>query len=237
MRQPEAGVTVVEALVSLLLGLAIVQATLAVGARVRVVHEELLGRAEVLSSARLTGALLRAETHGALRGRDWGVHADSLWLRAFRGTALPCPERRGRETLAGAYAGYRAPDPTKDSVLVVYADGSRVVRGLRAVRSGADECPGQVLERGFALDLSEPVPRGAILARVFERGAYSVADRAFRYRRGAAGRQPLTPEVWDRSSGWVDDDRGLAVELVALSEDTAASHARWRVLVTRSPRR
>ncbi|MDZ7779154.1 MAG: hypothetical protein U5R14_04335 [Gemmatimonadota bacterium] len=233
----QAGVTVVEALVSLLLGLGLVQASLAVGARVRVAHAELLGRAEVLASARLTGALLRSETGVALRGRDWELHDDALRLRAFRGTALVCPEGSGADTLDAAYVGYRAPDPTKDSVVVLYQDGSRVVRGLEGVGSGVAECMGEALSRRTTLVLSESVPTGAVVARVFERGAYSVADAAFRYRRGAAGRQPLTPEVWDRSSGWVVEDGRVAVELLSAPDGTGTSPSRWHLSVAWSPRR
>jgi hypothetical protein len=51
-------------------------------------------------------------------------------------------------------------------------------------------------EGGIRLTLSSDVPtRG--LALVFETGSYSLSDGALRYRRGAAGRQPLTEAIID----------------------------------------
>ena len=41
-----------------------------------------------------------------------------------------------------------------------------------------------------------------VVARLFERGSYHLSDATLRYRRGASGRQPLTPEVWSVATGW-----------------------------------
>jgi hypothetical protein len=41
-----------------------------------------------------------------------------------------------------------------------------------------------------------------VLVRLYERGTYYLADGAFRYRRGAGGRQPLTPERVAPGSGF-----------------------------------
>ncbi|HIF20809.1 MAG TPA: hypothetical protein EYQ27_02630 [Gemmatimonadetes bacterium] len=55
----------------------------------------------------------------------------------------------------------------------------------------------------------EPV----VLARLFERGSYHISGKALRYRRGGAGRQPLTPEVLDTPpSGFVRSAGSLGLE-------------------------
>jgi hypothetical protein len=43
----------------------------------------------------------------------------------------------------------------------------------------------------------EPTIEAPLLGRIFERGTYHVEDESVRYRVGAGGRQPLTPERLD----------------------------------------
>ncbi len=231
------GATLVETLVALLLGLLLMQAGMAAVGRTRLAHARAMERADALSAVRLTGALLRAETAAGRAGVDWAVADDSLALRAYRGTGLVCGEHEAPERLVVSYGGYRRPDPTKDSIEVVYADGARAVLALTGVAEGPSTCWGALLEGGLALELGGAFPPGGVLARVFERGAYSLSGRALRYRRGAGGRQPLTPELFERESGWGLADGRLSAELVwrvgavpgAITGTGPGPLRRWRV--------
>lgn len=208
------GATLVETLVALLLGLFLVQAGMAAVGRTRLAHARAMERADALSAVRLTGALLRAETSAGRMGVDWFADDDSLALRAYRGTGLVCGEHEAPESLVVSYGGYRRPDPTKDSVEVVYADGARAVLALTGVAEGPPTCWGAALEDALALELDGALPPGGVVARVFERGTYSLSGRALRYRRGAGGRQPLTPEIFESESGWRLTDGRLGAELL-----------------------
>jgi hypothetical protein len=237
MSRAVGGATLVETLVALLLGLFVLQAGMAAVAGTRSAHARTMERADALSAVRYTGALLRAETAAGRAGVDWVVADDSLALRAYRGTGLVCGEHEAPETLVVSYGGYRRPDPAKDSVEVVHADGARAVLALTGLAAGPPTCWGMPLEGSLALELDGPVPPGGVVARVFERGAYSLSARALRYRRGAGGRQPLTPEILERESGWRVADGRLSAELVwrVGADPLAASSARpeqlrwWRV--------
>lgn len=214
MRRDVDGATLVETLVALLLGLLVLQAGMTAVARTRLAHARAMERADALSAGRLTGALLRAETEAGRAGEDWVVEGASLALRAYRGTGLVCGEHEAPGVLVVSYGGYRRPDPTKDSVEVVYADGARALAELTDLATGPPACRGAPIERSLTLELDVPTPPGGVLARVFERGAYSLSDRALRYRRGAGGRQPLTPEILEGESGWRLTDGRLSAELV-----------------------
>lgn len=214
MRRSVEGATLVETLVALLLGLLVLQAGMAAVGRTRLAHARTMERADALSAVRLTGALLRAETEAGRAGEDWVMDGSSLALRAYRGTGLVCGEHEAPRALVVSYAGYRRPDPTKDSVEVVYADGARTVIELTGLTTGPLTCQGTAIEGSLTLELGVPVPPGGVLARVFERGAYSLSDRALRYRRGAGGRQPLTPEILEGESRWHLTDGRLSAELV-----------------------
>ena len=234
-----AGVGLTEALVALLVGLVVVLGALSVGARVRVIHRDLVERADRLVSVRLAASLLRTETETAEPGVDWDVHDDSLSLRAFRGTGVVCAGASDEDALAVSYTGYRRPDPSKDSLVVIEAGGARTVVALAGVGAGPDRCLSEPLDGALVLATSAPVPADAVIVRVFERGAYSVSTAALRYRLGASGRQPLTAEVFDRASGWRPTSQGLELELVERrgggpgggAEEAAG---RWRLAI--SPR-
>ena len=113
------------------------------------------------------------------------VSTDSVGLRAFRGSGVLCG-RTGR-ALSVRYRGARLPEPAKDSVLVVTAAGDIGPFPIEAVVTGG--C-------GLRLTVAgEPPDRGLVL--VFEGGSYHLTGHALRYRRGRAGRQPLTEAVAD----------------------------------------
>jgi len=237
------GTSLIEALVALLLGLIVVQGALTAAAKARVVHRRLVERADVLSSVRLTAAVLRAEVEGGVPGDDWSVIDDSLSLRAFRGTGLVCSAASSGDGLVVSWVGYRRPDPTKDSVWVAGAMGAVAVTGLVGVETAPESCGMEPLDGGLMLRLSEVVPFDAAVARVYERGAYSVTGAALRYRRGGGGRQPLTAEVFDAESGWRIENGGLDVALIERERPSAASSGlgapprSWRIgLVGGAPR-
>lgn len=223
------GASAAEAIVALLLGLFVVHLGLSTMARFRAVQAGLAERTDGLVAMRVGRHLLRSELSHGRPGRDWSVSDDSLVLRAFRGTALVCPYDTASVELTVAYGGDRRPDPSKDSVLLVDALGGREVRALVAVTSAADPCSAAdpVAQRTWRFDASVPV--GTVLARLFERGSYHLNASALRYRRGASGRQPLTPEIWSSETRWVRSGGRLVLE--AHNRDPRAGQA-WSLFLS-----
>ena len=125
---------------------------------------------------------------------------DSVRIRAVRGGGPVCA--RDGDRLVVRYQGTRLPDPDKDSALIV-TGGSRLHETVAPVDgwTHSDACPdGLAIQLGRAAERSGGSPhppdlpeRGLLL--VFETGSYSFGRRAFRYRRGQGGRQPLTEEL------------------------------------------
>ena len=192
----KSGVTVLEVLVSLLLGLAVISLGWSVLARQRTVASRLGSEMDLLSARRLAAVVIGKELRAGVRGRDWIVGApDSLSLRAFRGWGPVCGFGTDPGNIVVAYHGERAPNPVKDSVLILTAEGW-LGADLTRRSSGAGSC---VMDLGGDQEMwtiDPPVP-GALVARIFERGSYHVSGGALRYRRGLGGRQPLTLEVFD----------------------------------------
>ena len=123
------GVTVIELLVVLLLsawlGTAVMKSYAVLRAAAR-------GAASVGSEAaaiRTTRTVLRAELGSGVQGIDWRLYApDSVRLRAFRGVWIVCAQHTDSSVSVVRLVG-RAPDPSKDSALVLRGDG-----GWEAVR-------------------------------------------------------------------------------------------------------
>jgi hypothetical protein len=190
------GFVAAEAIVALLLLLAVLQLCWTVADGVGRAAVVLADRAEALAAARTAAWVLQEEVNGASAGRDViRPGADSLALRAFRGAALAC----GGAAPTGVvvrYQGLRAPDPGKDSVLVLGRDGTWTAHRLRerAPLAGGCGTEGKGVGERWRLD---PDPGAAVFLRVFERGSYHIADGALRYRAGGGGRQPLTPAALD----------------------------------------
>ena len=84
------------------------------------------------------------------------------------------------------------------SVLILTADGWWKADLTRRA-SKAEACTMNLGAESEMWTVDPPVP-GALVARVFERGSYSVSGGALRYRRGLGGRQPLTLNVFDERS-------------------------------------
>jgi hypothetical protein len=170
--------------------------------------------------------VLRDELRRGVPGRDWAVFGDSLPLRAFRGVGKVCANDSAAARLTVSYRGSRAPDTTKDSVLLLSSDGTSSVRALVGTGAAAASCPGPGVAARASWTLDHGAPIGTVAARVFERGSYHIASSALRYRRGSSGRQPLTPEVWTSASGWIASDARLEASFVPVGENAA-----WRGFV------
>ena len=178
-------------------------------------------RLEVAEAFRTTVAVLGAEVRYVDPAADLAVAPDSVALRAFRGTAIVCGEVGGDVRVR--YRGLRDPDPAKDSVIVVGALGDGGPVALAASTSEAQGCavlPGESLQR-WTLGARYPV--GTLLL-LFESGSYHLATGAFRYRRGAGGRQPITGSVLDvGASGFAPVPTGAAASEEGLTLRLAAS--------------
>ena len=227
------GVTVLEVLVSLLLGLAVISLGWSVLARQRTVASRLRSQMDLLAAQRLVAVVMGKELRAGVRGRDWVVGApDSLSLRAFRGWGPVCGFGTEPGNIMVVYHGERAPNPVKDSVLILTTDGW-LGADLTRRSSGVGSC---VMDLGGDPEMwtiDPPVP-GALVARIFERGSYHVSGGALRYRRGLGGRQPLTLEVFDddRSTMEVRADR-VVLRLVGagLHPDADTSSATLQFMI------
>ena len=190
------GVTVVEVLVSLLLGLAVISFAWRALAHQQTVASRLRSDMDLLSARRLAAIVIGKELRAGVRGRDWiGPALDSLSLRAFRGWGPVCEWRSEPGSIVVAYRGERTANPVKDSVLILTADGWRPA-DLTGRVSGPRSC-GMDLGGDSEVWTLDPPVSGALVARIFERGSYHVSGGALRYRRGRGGRQPLTLDVFD----------------------------------------
>lgn len=189
------GFTLAEVLAALLLGLLVGTLALATLARVRSLVEAMARRGEALEAVRTARHVLAWELR-VEGGAPWGASGagDSLALRAYRGVGLACGGPTAEGTLRVAARGVREADPAKDSVRILGAAGDEVVAALVGV-GPAPPCPLDPSVPGALWTLSATAPDQPVAALFFERGSYHLTGRALRYRRGAAGRQPLTPET------------------------------------------
>ena len=230
------GHTVVEVLVSLLMGLAVFSLGGSALARQSTVASRLRSEMDLLSAQRLAAIVLGKELRAGVRGRDWAVQApDRLSLRAFRGWGLSCGIGTEPGTVVVVYHGERAANPAKDSVLVLTADGWRQADLTRRV-AGGSSCAMDPDGDSEVWTIDPPVP-GALVARIFERGSYHISDGAFRYRRGLGGRQPLTLDVFDDLSTMEARGDGIILRLIAdgsrPGDDTTSVALRFWIPETR----
>jgi hypothetical protein len=217
--------------------------------------QDLVPRSEAAEVRRTVGAILHEELSVGVAGRDWHLDGErAVVLRAFRGYGRVCGPAADGSSWLVAWVGQRAPDPARDSLLVLQAGGNWVATPLVGHASQGTDAVGTCLpESGEAVaawvvpDVPPPVhavgveghagdplsTERPVLARYFETGRYSLEDGAFRYRRGAGGRQPLTPERVDRASRFhpiagTDEGRtGIEVELVLDLARGAHTTDRW----------
>jgi len=219
------GASILEVLVAMLLGVFLLQLGLSTIQHLREQQQRAERRLDVLAASRVAGTVLRGELVRGGRSSDRSVGPDSIALRAFRGTGVVCALGATPDEVVVAFRGDRGPDPSKDSLEVTGREGRIHVRGLRAVSPAHASCPvADPRERALRLSVEGSVPSDAILVRIFESGSYHLTGSALRYRIGAGGRQPLTPEVWrDGGTGIVSRDSLLVLEL-----DPLPGHGAWR---------
>lgn len=195
---PNRGSLLVEMLLALTLGLLVLLSFCAVLVSSMQWIRALWERAEGLEVVRTTWVILDEELRPGRFGRDWTVSesGETIALRAYRGVAWVCDASPSSGSWTVRYRGRRTPDPARDSVLVLGMDGGWRAFALEGANSGGECDPedghlGASPQRWSWSQSGSPSP---VLARLFERGEYHLSDGALRYRRGAGGRQPLTPE-------------------------------------------
>jgi len=228
MTSRESGVSVMEALLVLLLLSILVPGAWAVVARHRTAAAGAGHRAEALETIRTAAWLLPEELSGGVPGRDWWMQEDSVALRAFRALGLVRAGSIDEQELVACVRGIRAPTTDKDSVLLLETDGRWRAHELQG-RARIAACP--EVEGGWEEKWTlSPEPGKAVLGRIFERGSYHLADGALRYRRGAGGRQPLTPERIQagRFSGGAMGGVGFAWELTLTEPPGRDGGLGWR---------
>lgn len=162
---------------------------------------------EVADAVAVTAGVLEAELRDAPAGGR-SVGPDSVALRAYRAVAVVCDTTGEHAVLR--WSGSRGPDASKDSLLVPGATGARVLP-LRApaALAGAADCAPRPAERLYRIASDGVLASGDVVLG-FERGSYHLSDGALRWRVGAAGRQPLTGEVFDDAAfGFAGADRIL----------------------------
>lgn len=226
------GQLLLEMLVALTLGVVVLASLAAVVTAAIRWNQLLIARGEGLEVGRTVWLVLREELGSERMDRDWTLDDDGvLSLRAFRGFGRVCAAEDDGWIVA--YRGRREPDIGKDSLLVLGTDGRWRPYALGSVESRAAAAGCELDGRDVALRISwgaagEP---GPLVVRVFERGSYHLADRAFRYRSGAGGRQPLTSERVAGSSRFDVEGRGLRVtlDLTSVRDRTAPTRLTWTV--------
>lgn len=214
-RSPPRGFTLVELVVAVLLVGWIGAATLRAYAVLLTASERTREVSSATHAQRVLRSVLRAELGTGVPGVDWTADApDSIRLRAFRATGIPCG-RAADSTVVLRLRGIRVPDPSKDSVLVMTGEGKWEVADLVGREPAAcDSIDAAALLSGSTRIerwTLRPMPHVPVLLRAFESGSYHLADDALRYRRGAGGRQPLTEAVL-ASARFVDSVGVLAAD-------------------------
>jgi prepilin-type N-terminal cleavage/methylation domain-containing protein len=193
------GFSLAELVVALTIGA--ILATLlfgALAAQVRLARAA-AGRAAGSDALRTAAHVLSGEARRMSFRDVRAMSAESVAIRAFRGTAVVC-------SMTGMHAGVRyrgdrLPDPRKDSVIIIADDGTETGLALRDARSGSQSCDAAAGEAVQLWTLSDSVG-GAVAMLLFESGSFYLSNRALRYRIGNEGRQPLTPEVFHGTSGF-----------------------------------
>jgi len=179
---PRAGGALVEALVGLVLTMAILGSLAAAAAAARRALESVAMQVEEVEAARVARVLMRHVVDGGRFGPNsatGGVHVDFPI-----GTAVPCDT-------VWRWSGVRAPVAGRDSVILIDSL-SRVWRAM-LTEASPSECEG---DPAWALR-SDARGGPAVHLTLFEAGTIRVDD-AVRYGRSGTPRQPLTAALLDR---------------------------------------
>lgn len=187
-------------------------------------------RAMRSEAVRTTAMVLSGEARRMTRADVRALSDDSIAVRAFRGSGIPCGVWAGG--IVVRYAGDRLPDPAKDSVLVI---GTALPTALVMLdsRLATSSCPALAGESVLEWRLGGSAPAASLIL-LFESGSYHLSGRALRYRTGAAGRQPLTAEaLHDAGSRFTSiDDHALRFD-IAVDGIRTMAHSAW--FATRGP--
>ena len=219
----QCGGTLIEATIALALGVFVVHLGLETTARLSRAQLRLEARDDAIVSLRVLRHVMRRElAHGRFLGP---LSSDSVTVRAFRGVGVVCERSSGVSEYVVAYRGDRVPDVAKDSLELTYPDGTILYSDLIGSRASSRSCAiADSMESVLSWDVETSLPAGAVLVRLFERGSYHLSGSALRYRRGASGRQPLTPQVWsDAGTAW--RVQGGRVVATVLPSDSAGGNA------------
>lgn len=207
-----AGFSLIELLVALVLAGVLAGSAAGILTTLARSTERSVDRWDRLEAMRTVWVTTERELRSGRAGRDWRVTAGGvLDLRAFRGFARICGGAVEPGLYPVAWRGERLPLEGRDSLLVLGRDGGWRAAGLErwseaaATEAGGDPtgCAAGTGERSGWMSWSGAGSEVPVLVRLFERGAYSFHAGAFRYARGAAGRQPLTPELFGDASRYV----------------------------------
>jgi hypothetical protein len=204
MKRP--GYSLAEALVALTLA-GLLSALLLGAAAAQVRHARVAAwRVSEAGAVRTAAHILAGELRDISIQDVRASSAESVAVRVFRGTAIPCGVEAGDVIVR--FRGDRLPDPRKDSVLALLpAGGERSLRLVHARGAGTAACAVRAGEVTQRWTLSEPAD-GGLLLLLFETGAFHFATRALRYRAGADGRQPLTAELFQPGTGFTAQATG-----------------------------
>lgn len=153
-------------------------------------------RARAVEASRIPRLILAAELRALAAPDISALSTDSIRIRAVRGGGPVCGV--DGSAIFVRYRGVRLPDIAKDSVLLI---GREDPEGVPFPLLDATADPG--CGGALRLDLGAAVGLTGGWALAFETGSYHVSDGALRYRRGAAGRQPMTEMLFD-GGGFVD---------------------------------
>lgn len=163
-------------------------------------------------AVRTAGSVLAGEARRMHSSDVRAWSGDSVAVRAFRGSGLPCGSTA--DGVFVRYTGDRLPDPAKDSVLIV-GGGLEYALMLFDAGPAAGLCVALTGETILELTTIGTPPQDAILL-VFESGSYHLSGNALRYRIGAGGRQPLTAELlrqpFSRFDGLTQDGFSFRLE-------------------------
>jgi prepilin-type N-terminal cleavage/methylation domain-containing protein len=244
------GFTLPELLLAVLLSGILLSAAAALLEMAGRVFRTLLETAEQAEIRRTIAAVLLEELGRGVEGVDWTLESSqAIQLRAFRGEARGCAVGQDGKTLVVLRRGERQAEAARDSVLILEQSGNWRPGLLLHVRTGGEPgmplpaacmpAPGERLERwevGVAAPstfwVPVPSPGGVpFFLRYFESGRYSLEDGAFRYRRGTAGRQPLTLERVAPASRFESVPGGMTVRLTLSSDQGPAEGEGWSWVV------
>ena len=194
------------------------------------IHARTVADAEALQTAGLIGHVLSLELSApADQDRHSSGGTSTVTLRAFRASALICPDLDPEGRLIVRVRGDRQPDPAKDSLLVLTRSGRWISAALEGRSSRTPGCPSAPSATTEVWTVSEAIPDG-VLVRVFERGTYHLSDSTFRWSRGDGGRQPLTPARLDPDRSRVRVTSGVVeVDGTVLGPGGRPDARTWRI--------